>query len=92
MSPASCEPGIELGAVVAGGAFREVVSGDPLPSGDLLERLNRLAPKVLGSLLRSHPFRRDAVLRRCLFCFAPRCGQIAVRKGAFGSETRSFSE
>src|SRR5215204_3218849 len=27
--------------------------------------------------------RRDAVLRRGLFCFAPRCGQIAVRKGAF---------
>jgi hypothetical protein len=44
----SCEPGIKLGAVIAGGAPGEVVSGDPLPGGDLLERLNRLAPEVLG--------------------------------------------
>src|SRR5215217_4955519 len=55
VASASCEPGIELGAVIAGSALGEVVSGDPLPGCYLLERLDRLAPKVLGGLLRGHP-------------------------------------
>jgi hypothetical protein len=42
------EPSVEFGAVVAGGAGREVVLGDALPGGDLLKRLSRLAPKVPG--------------------------------------------
>ncbi len=52
------EPSVEFGAVVAGGAGREVVLGDALPRSDLLERLDRLAPKVPGGLLRGHPFAR----------------------------------
>jgi hypothetical protein len=34
------EPSVELGALVSGGACREVVLGDALSRGDLLERLN----------------------------------------------------
>ena len=45
-SPATQEPSVELGAVVPGGAGREVVFGDALPRGDLLNRLNRLAREV----------------------------------------------
>ena len=43
---ASHEPSVQFGAVVAGGAGREVVLGDALPRGDLLKRLDRLVPKV----------------------------------------------
>ncbi len=56
--PAAQEPSVEFGTVVAGGASREVVLGDTLPRSDLLERLDRLAPKVPGGLLRGHPFAR----------------------------------
>jgi hypothetical protein len=53
--PAAQEPSVEFGTIVARSTYREVVLGDTLPSGDLLERLRRLAPKVLGGLFRSHP-------------------------------------
>jgi integrase len=60
-SSAAQEPSVEFGAVVAGGAGREVVFGDTLPRGDLLKRPNRLAPEVLGGLLRGHPLQRQTV-------------------------------
>ena len=44
------EPSVEFGAIVAWGAGREVMFGEALPSGDLLERLDRLVPEVLGGL------------------------------------------
>jgi hypothetical protein len=49
------KPLVEFCAVVAWGAGREVVLWDALPRSDLLERLDRLAPKVPGGLLRGHP-------------------------------------
>src|SRR5215212_6818944 len=52
---APCKPLVELSAVVAGGAGREVVFGDSFPCGNLLERLGRPAPEVLGGLLGGHP-------------------------------------
>ena len=47
---AAHKPDVEFRAVVAGGAGREVVLGDALPGGDLLECLNRLAAEVPGGL------------------------------------------
>ena len=44
------EPSVEFGAIVAGGAGREVVFWDSLPRGYLLERLSRLAAEMLGQI------------------------------------------
>src|SRR5215211_9415920 len=83
VASASCEPGIELGAVIAGSALGEVVSGDPLPGRYLLERLDRLAPKVLGGLLRGHPLGRPHV-GQILCC----SGQAFGRFGQCQGDTR----
>jgi hypothetical protein len=48
--PAPQEPAVELGAIVSWAAGREVVLGDALACGNYLERLDRLAPEVLGGL------------------------------------------
>ena len=73
----SHKPGVEFGAVVAGGAGREVVPRNPLPRGDLLERFNRLAAEMPGGLYRGHPLGRPHVgqVLRCLRQVFGRFGQ-----------------
>ena len=80
MTSAIHKPAIELGAVVLWGASREVVPGNILPRGDLLERLNLLAAEVLGGLLPRHPLGRPHV-GQVLCCLGQTFGRLGQCQG-----------